>query len=43
MNWAEGASDKVQSLCLVNFFFMSGANSPMLLVTTPTHAWVITL
>src|SRR5579863_3708200 len=32
-----------QSLCLPIFFFMSGANSPMLLIITPTHACVITL
>jgi hypothetical protein len=37
----EGGAD--QSLCLPNFFFRSGANSPMVLVTTPTQACVITL
>jgi hypothetical protein len=32
-----------QSLCFVSFFFISGANSPMLLVKTPTQACVIAL
>jgi len=31
------------SLFLPSFFFMSGANSPMVLMMTPTQAWVMTL
>jgi hypothetical protein len=32
-----------QSVCLLNFFFMSGANSPILFIRTPTQACVNTL
>jgi hypothetical protein len=36
---AQGAD---RSLCLPNFFFISGANSPILSITTPTQVCVIT-
>jgi len=37
------AASEDQSLCRLNFFFMSGANSPILFITTPTQACVNTL
>jgi hypothetical protein len=40
-----GGADQSFSLflCLPSFFLMSGANSPIELITTPTQAWVMTL
>jgi hypothetical protein len=41
----EGGADQSfsLSLCLPSFFLMSGANSPIELITTPTQACVMTL
>jgi hypothetical protein len=39
----DGTAFEDQSVCLLNFFFMSGANSPIVFITTPTQACVITL